>query len=497
MKPRSQNFGPWSTSLDAGSRLHLSAFWKQRLHRLAGLTSARMPRRTLLAAILMAVVVGMSPLVELVPAAPTTAEIKGLGPAGDFVATFSNGVTVELLGLGQNPSAEHAWWKPDGTRLEKRPYHNVMALMKSRGSLAREVCWRWRGVTGDTKTDWGIEPAYNAAGGHIQPKEKQNKSMAGLTARAISLTGSLDTCTVKLSMTVPSSPWQTMVESQAGNASATGKILPDGKILSLQYMRPRADGNDTVVVVGYQASGDIRVIAIDKQRKLHIGKIPHGSISSNGFAMREVRFANVKPEHLKIWQFQNRQRKTETVEFRNVSLHPGKMTDVETVLTTPVERVPATAETGSLLEFGDVVELTINTAGQNQNSQCLINFETGELFAPPEEITSELETLAWITKNGIDAVGSADVPVEGLRGINMIAFPANSEDWNPKRAVLFQVDSAVKHGLPGRYAIMSGAGPLPATHLFKTREGNRGVLQILEIVENKSVKIRYKLQQPE
>jgi len=51
--------------------------------------------------------------------------------------------------------------------------------------------------------------------------------------------------------------------------------------------------------------------------------------SVDGFAMREVRFVNVKLADLKTWQLQTRQRKTETVEFHNVSLHRGKVTDVE------------------------------------------------------------------------------------------------------------------------------------------------------------------------
>jgi hypothetical protein len=51
-------------------------------------------------------------------------------------------------------------------------------------------------------------------------------------------------------------------------------------------------------------------------------------------------------------------------------------------------------------------------------------------------------------------------------------------------------------GKPGSPVEMSGKGELPATYLFKTREGGMGVLQIVGFTNNPSgVKIRYKLVQ--
>ncbi len=323
MKHQHKNFGPWTTSLDSGSRMQLSAFWRQRMRRLPGLVSTgQMSRRTLAVAIVLAVAVGLLPLIELVPAAPVEAAAKG-----DFVATFSNGVSVELIGLSKNPSADSPWWKPDGTPLEGRPYHRMMAKMGSTVSIAREICWRWQGIDGaDVQTNWGTVPAYNGAGGG-HAKDEQGQKVPELTAKAISLAGSPDTCTVKLSMSVPATPWETQVETQAGNFSSTGKRLPNGESAGVSFMVPRVEGNDTFVTVGYKIPGEVRLAALDVDGDFHIGKSGGGS-GVGGFAMREVRFANVKPSDLKTWQLQTRQRKTETVEFRNVSLHRGKVTDV-------------------------------------------------------------------------------------------------------------------------------------------------------------------------
>ncbi len=326
MNHQHTNFGPWTTSLDSGSRLQLSTFWKQRMRRLPGLVTARqMSRRTLAVAWVLAIAVGLLPLVELVPAAPVDATAKG-----DFVATFSNSVSVELIGLSENPSAEASWWKPDGTPLGERPYHRIMAEMGSPFSLARELCWRWRGIDGaDVQTNWGTVPAYNGAGGG-HAKDKHGKNVEGLTAQAISMAGSPDTCTVKLSISLPATPWETQVETEAGNPTSIGKLLPNGESAAVSFMVPRVEGNDTLVTVGYKIPGEVRLAALDVGGDVHIGKSGGGG-GVDGFAMREVRFVNVKPADLKTWQLQTRQRKTETVEFRNVSLHRGKVTDVEMV----------------------------------------------------------------------------------------------------------------------------------------------------------------------
>ena len=130
-------------------------------------------------------------------------------------------------------------------------------------------------------------------------------------------------------MSLPATDWETQIESQAGNASSSGQRLSSGASAAVSFMRPRTDGNDAVVTVGYKIAGEVRLAAIDGEDNVLVGK-SSGGTSVGGFSMREVRFANVKPSDLKKWQLQTRQRKTETVEFRNVSLHRGKVTDVKT-----------------------------------------------------------------------------------------------------------------------------------------------------------------------
>jgi hypothetical protein len=43
----------------------------------------------------------------------------------NFTATLPNGVTVELLGVCDHPSAGKQWWQPDGSILNNRPYEKL------------------------------------------------------------------------------------------------------------------------------------------------------------------------------------------------------------------------------------------------------------------------------------------------------------------------------------------------------------------------------------
>ena len=537
MRNQPFDFGPWTTSLDSGSRMQLSTFWKHRMSRLAELSrTVKMSRLTIAAALALAVLVSLSPLVELVPAAPADET-----PVGDFVARFSNGVTVELIGLSNNPSTNAKWWKPDGIPLEKRPYHNVMAHMGSKDSLAREVCWRWQGIgDADVQTNWGIKPNYNGAGGG-RPVDQQGKPVDGLTAWAISLDGSPETCTVKLSMSVPAAPWQTQLKSQAGNSSSTGFVVKDGKPAGVSYLKPRVEGKDTIVTVGYNLAGEVRLAALDHRGNQHVGSMSGGS-GVGGFMMREVRFNNVMPKQLKTWQFQTRQRKIETVEFRNVSLHRGKVTDVETVFTSriptsiydsegdlacpakpssspeqwtgqstcmscheiPKGEIEAWLEDLDIklknptdneeqkasprLKLNQVVERTLYDRISDEK-EYFLDLDTGLLRSLKIDHTLQ-DAEEWLIKHGVDVIGAVEQgSFQGLYGFDMIAIPALEYQWEPRRAVL----STLKEGKPGRPTLISGQGDLPATYVFQTREGSRGVLQILEITDDSAVKIRYKL----
>lgn len=149
---------------------------------------------------------------------------------------------------------------------------------------------------------------------------------------------------------------------------------------------------------------------------------------------------------------------------------------------------PATSTSiGDPLEFGEVVELVIND-DQPEIGNFLVDFETGKVRSPPSDVQGG-DAVKWARESGVDAMGEMKSSVQGLMGFDMIVIPTSEANWDPSPGVFAQL----AQGSPGTPAVMTGRGNLPVTYHFQTREGTRGVLQIVERVGRESVKIRYKL----
>jgi hypothetical protein len=102
----------------------------------------------------------------------------------------------------------------------------------------------------------------------------------------------------------------------------------------------------------------------------------------------------------------------------------------------------------------------------------------------------------WKQKHGVDLAASLDGPQSGLIAWDFISLPVNALLWDSATAET--ITSLVNQtrrigkvtGLP------ASAKGLPATFVFKTREGGMGILQITGFTDNPpGVKIRYKLVQ--
>ncbi|MHC4693870.1 MAG: tetratricopeptide repeat protein [Planctomycetota bacterium] len=156
-----------------------------------------------------------------------------------------------------------------------------------------------------------------------------------------------------------------------------------------------------------------------------------------------------------------------------------------------VEKIPA-----EYRSFGPVMERVINDDGEEKN--WLIDFDTGKLFSHSIEIPSEEKFLRWCAENRIDAMGETRTSGPGLYGFDMAVIPIETETWETISPKELADDLSVAKG--GTPALMSAAGNLPVTYIFKTREGGMGIVQILHMQHNKKprhFRIRYKmLQEP-
>jgi hypothetical protein len=152
---------------------------------------------------------------------------------------------------------------------------------------------------------------------------------------------------------------------------------------------------------------------------------------------------------------------------------------------------PAKAPPLQGVTFGPVIERTVNDDSVSQD--MYVDLDAGKLFTRPEE---GLGLQQWFRQQGIDALCDVDAPVSGLLGIDMVIWPMPDTTWEtlgPKELSEQGLGGSAKPPFP---VSMSAAGKLPATFVFRTRQGGVGILQIVGFTEQpRGVKIRYKMVQ--
>jgi hypothetical protein len=257
------------------------------------------------------------------------------GEADKFVARFSNGVEVELVGLSKNPSKDQPWWRPDGSRLAERPYDNVRAHMGS--GLPRELCFRWKNLPKDPDytLGWHTVPAYECAGGG--PADARGKPLKDIWASAIGLPGSPETCTVQFSASVSSTPWKTVFDDTGRHYSSAGSAV-GGKNRGVIWSPAREEGDELLITVSFKAPGEsVRLVAVDKDGKRHPAVRAYGG-GAWDFMQHTFAFDKLPLGQIKKFELQTQTREIESVEFTNVSLHPDKLTKVETRIIQEAEK---------------------------------------------------------------------------------------------------------------------------------------------------------------
>lgn len=145
--------------------------------------------------------------------------------------------------------------------------------------------------------------------------------------------------------------------------------------------------------------------------------------------------------------------------------------------------VRANAPKNESIAFGKTTELTVNN-DELVLGDYLVDFDIGKLSEFPVNKLVEWKPLPedqrrkamfrWLEGQGIDGYGEGRM---GILGLDLIAIPVSPFNWDPQPS-LFEILEDAKPGTP---IPITGHGELPATYLFKTREGGRGVLQILSL----------------
>ena len=143
-------------------------------------------------------------------------------------------------------------------------------------------------------------------------------------------------------------------------------------------------------------------------------------------------------------------------------------------------------------KFGDTVQRTVN---DNGHGKYLIDLDSGKLFEEPENRSdSDREFFEWMRSRGIDALGQVKSSYKGLIGFDMIAIPIDADSWDQRPGGVIE---NLEFGDPGTPVTMDARAGVPATFFIQTREGARGVLQIVAINEDDprepdSIRLRFK-----
>jgi len=159
-----------------------------------------------------------------------------------------------------------------------------------------------------------------------------------------------------------------------------------------------------------------------------------------------------------------------------------------------LEKIPAAG-------FDPVVERVMHQPESNKD--CMIDFESGRLFAFPENLKDlpmdDKEVQGWLEKNGIDAIAAVKGKfggLEGVRGLRAVSMRDLGWDALPEKLVATTEREIALHPTPDK-ARMFAFGGIPFDFFFKTGDGGMGVLQLLEVHSpHTGTRIRYKMLQP-
>jgi len=152
--------------------------------------------------------------------------------------------------------------------------------------------------------------------------------------------------------------------------------------------------------------------------------------------------------------------------------------------------VPQPSGAGAVT-FGRVIERVVD---YGPGRESFIDFESGGLFASPSDIDSAQANVrhARLVERRIDAEGQAYRDSGALGPVDLMATPVPAEWWETEPTMSYQeLSDRVTVASP---LVMMAGEEVPATFLFKTREGGMGILQIVGFTEDPpGVKIRYKM----
>ena len=246
-----------------------------------------------------------------------------------YAATLPNGVKVELIGVSfydVRHKGPQTWWKPDGSDLEQEPYR-VPGSGTSSVQYTRQFAVRI-----DCDGDYSSATLNSRGRTDIQPKtpyDANNQSIPALRSFVHTFEQSQTKDTIRIG--ISTAPWEKVEEWTDGawqkHDSDNHTFAESKNPLILTW--PRQKGRAVILEMVRADVGEVQARRMllhdrnDQTREDSPGI--HGT--GPGLVKEQHWFWGIKLED--VWAFEFQERPYEWVEFRNVSLQPGRKTNVE------------------------------------------------------------------------------------------------------------------------------------------------------------------------
>lgn len=261
------------------------------------------------------------PMASLRADAATTTEYK---------ATLSNGTVIELVGLYNEKAGR--WWRPDGRPLEEGVLDPDMSHGPSRGDCTK-VFLRYEYLPDGAVGSFGIDPGHGYWGTGIPTLRHIKAKKNGLPVENVSwleatLEEGAETTSVKVQLAMGA--WQDHLTLPLKPLSWSSYSV--GQVTFFQpYER---DGRTWMPMVHLIKDRDVRVIAIDVNKVEHESADPgDGKIFTDGSEAVSHRTAQFALPLDDIACIRIQKRPYTRIEFKNVSLVPGRIRKSEIVTT--------------------------------------------------------------------------------------------------------------------------------------------------------------------
>jgi hypothetical protein len=246
-----------------------------------------------------------------------------------FRVRLSDGAAVELIGVCEAPSANHFWWRPDGSALKAPPVGTFDKSFNVRpipNSLLREFA-----VDSLIGTSAEVSEARHGLDGVLHLAHPSSTVNAGgkvrQELRLILQIPANSSTTIALDYAL--GPWETVTTfNRPANAIFHSHKRRDGT--GVVMGRPDEGKDATSIMATYDLDDlqhkIVRIVAVDNDNHLHL---PDGDLqqSLRNAHVLLATFRGLKRAQIRSFTFQTRS--VQHIDFRNVSLQAGQRTNFE------------------------------------------------------------------------------------------------------------------------------------------------------------------------